>query len=91
MRTTIVINVIRGIVMRMEIGYKVSCTKNGKMSHMDEWISKMEQMVLFGCDSDSDSCDCDDFDGDACDNCYYNVSVHQTRVMVGCQGRCYYN
>ena len=57
-------------------------------SHMGEWISKMEQMVLFG--RDSDSHDCDDFDGDACDNCYYNVSVHQTRVMVGCQGRCYY-
>ena len=43
---------------------------------------------MFGCDRNG--CDCDDFDGDACDNCYYNVSVHQTRVMVGCQGRCYY-
>ena len=57
-------------------------------SHMDKWISNMEQMVLFGCDGDG--CDCDYFDGDACNNCYYNVSVHQTRVMVGCQERCYY-
>ena len=57
-------------------------------SHMGEWISKMEQMVLFG--RDSDSHDCDDFDGDACDNCDYNVPVHQTRVMVGCQGSCFY-
>ena len=39
MRTTIVINVIRGIVMRMEIGYKISCTKIGKMSVSLTWTN----------------------------------------------------
>ena len=49
MRTTIVINVIRGIVMRMEIGFEVSCTKIGKISVSLTWANRYQKWNRWFC------------------------------------------
>ena len=49
MRTTIVINVIRRIVMRMEIGYKVFCTKIGKISVSLTWPNGYQKWNRWFC------------------------------------------